>query len=268
MHPRVCVNLMVFGDTPLAEAVDHCRGIGVARLGVPNWMLEAAGWEAGAAVLAGCGMTVATIVHPSMFHLDAPDGWAEERAALVRTLDTAAALGAETVYTTTGPAGILTWEEAADALREASGPVVDHARSLGIPLTIETTNPLRVGASFVHSLADAVLLSEQTGLGVCVDIYACWTERDLAGTIRRAIDRIALVQVSDFVVGTLDMPNRAVPGDGDIPLRRIVGWLLEAGYEGPFDLELLGPRIEAEGPLAAARRSAERLSELLESLGA
>jgi hypothetical protein len=35
-----------------------------------------------------------------------------------------------------------------------------------------------------------------------------------------------------------------------------------------FDLEILGPRIEAEGYLSATRRSLERMTEMLERLGA
>jgi len=54
-----------------------------------------------------------------------------------------------------------------------------------------------------------------------------------------------------------------VPGDGDIPLRRIIGWLLDAGYRGVFDLELVGPAIEAEGYRGALERSCTYLSELL-----
>ncbi len=62
-----------------------------------------------------------------------------------------------------------------------------------------------------------------------------------------AVDVLRLVQVSDYVIGTLRTPDRAVPGDGDIPLARIIGQLLEAGYDGVFDIELIGPRIEVEG---------------------
>jgi sugar phosphate isomerase/epimerase len=65
---------------------------------------------------------------------------------------------------------------------------------------------------------------------------ACWGERALADTITAGIDRIRLVQLSDYLVGTLSTPDRAVPGDGDIPFDRIVGRLLAAGYEGAFDL--------------------------------
>ena len=51
-------------------------------------------------------------------------------------------------------------------------------------------------------------------------------------------------------------------------LERILGDLLEEGYRGVFDLELLGPRIESEGARAATKRAAENLSGILAKLGA
>ncbi len=66
-----------------------------------------------------------------------------------------------------------------------------------------------------------------------------------------------------FAVGTLSTPNRLVPGDGDIPLDRIVGTVLAAGYAGCFDLELIGPAIDAEGYEAAVPRAVARLTDLL-----
>ncbi|MER3452759.1 MAG: hypothetical protein C4344_03560, partial [Acidimicrobiia bacterium] len=76
------------------------------------------------------------------------------------------------------------------------------------------------------------------------------------------------VQLSDYVVGTLRTPDRAVPGDGHIPLGRIVGWLEAAGYRGVYDLELMGPRIEAEGYDRAIPRAVERAGSILAAAGA
>jgi sugar phosphate isomerase/epimerase len=77
-----------------------------------------------------------------------------------------------------------------------------------------------------------------------------------------------LVQVSDYVLGDRTAPCRAVPGDGVIPLDRILGDVLEAGYQGVFDIELVGPRIAAEGARAATQRAAQTVSEILTRLGA
>jgi sugar phosphate isomerase/epimerase len=54
-----------------------------------------------------------------------------------------------------------------------------------------------------------------------------------------------------------------VPGDGDIPLTRRFGALTRAGYAGAFEIEMVGPRIEAEGYEAAIGRAIERIDALL-----
>jgi sugar phosphate isomerase/epimerase len=71
------------------------------------------------------------------------------------------------------------------------------------------------------------------------------------------------VQISDGRVGSLTTPDRLVPGDGDIPLARRVGELLAAGYTGAFEIEMVGPRIEAEGYEPAIRRAIAYVSDLL-----
>ena len=70
------------------------------------------------------------------------------------------------------------------------------------------------------------------------------------------------MQVNDFKVGTLRASERVVMGDGDIPLRRIVRALDDAGYAGWYDIELLGPAIEAEGYESVVPRAAARFRDL------
>jgi sugar phosphate isomerase/epimerase len=79
---------------------------------------------------------------------------------------------------------------------------------------------------------------------------------------------VSLVQIGDYKLGTFDIPNRCALGDGDIPVERLFGLLLDAGYGGPFDLEILGPEIEEEGYRAPIVRSVERASEILDRFGA
>ena len=71
--------------------------------------------------------------------------------------------------------------------------------------------------------------------------------------MRDNIDLVGMAQLSDYVIGTTETGNRVVPGDGDIPLERLVAMALDAGFEGMFDLEVMGPRIEEEGYPSAVR---------------
>ena len=101
-----------------------------------------------------------------------------------------------------------------------------------------------------------------------MELNACWAERGLAETIRKGADRIRLVQVSDFTIGTVASSQRLVPGDGDIPIERILGRVLDAGYAGVFDLELIGDAITAEGYDAAVPRAVDALGGILTELEA
>src|SRR5436853_885927 len=168
---------------------------------------------------------------------------------------------------TTGPFAPLTWEEAADALEAALTPILAEAINCNVPFAIEHTNSLRVDVGFVHTLKDAIDLARRFDVGVCMELNACWAERGLAATIRDGVDRIRLVQVSDFKVGTVASSQRLVPGDGDIPIARILRTLLDAGYDGLFELELIGDAIVDEGYDDAVPRAALNLGALLEDAG-
>jgi hypothetical protein len=85
-------------------------------------------------------------------------------------------------------------------------------------------------------------------------------------TLRRAGDRIALVQINDLVIGTFDDPGpggRVVPGDGWLDLDRFLASVTAAGYTGPVELEVVGGAIEAEGYESALRRGIGATNALL-----
>jgi sugar phosphate isomerase/epimerase len=187
---------------------------------------------------------------------------------LTEAIEFGGAVGADSVWLTSGTVGSRTWEEAADDFCTRIAPAVSRARDVGIALAIEPTNSLRTDISFVFSLRDSLVLARASGMGVVLELFCCWYERDLADQVSKNVHMLSLVQIADHKIGTRDTPNRSVIGDGDIPLERLIAMLLDAGYEGMFDLELIGPRIEAEGYLSATRRSLERASEMLDRLGA
>jgi sugar phosphate isomerase/epimerase len=269
-HPRTCVSAISTFKLSLPEDLAFWDAHGITNVGVSVAKLEAFGWDAGTAIVVDAvarGLNVVDLIGLGPFRLADPSRWDRQRERLVRSIETAASVGARSVIFTTGPFAPLSWEEAADALETALTPVLHEARARGVDFAIEHTNPLRVDVGFVHTLRDAIDLARRLDTGVCMELNACWAERALAATIRAGIDRIRLVQVSDFEVGTVASSQRLVPGDGDIPIRRILGELVAAGYEGPFELELIGDAIVAEGYDAAVPRAVAALDEMLLSIG-
>jgi sugar phosphate isomerase/epimerase len=244
---------------------------GIGTVGVSVAKLERFGWEDGTRLVAdavGRGLRVANLIGLGPFQLADPARWPRQQERLARSIETAAAVGAECMVFTTGPFAPLTWEEAADALETALAPILVEAAARKVPFAIEHTNSLRVDVGFVHTLRDAIDLARRFDVGVCMELNACWAERGLDATIRDGVDRIRLVQVSDFTVGTVASSQRLVPGDGDIPIARILGAVIDAGYAGVFDLELIGDAITAEGYEVAVPRAVDALGSILSELGA
>jgi sugar phosphate isomerase/epimerase len=268
VHPRISLSAISTFRWDLDADLAFYERAGITAIGASLAKLEAAGIEQGARRLGDAGLRITNLIGLGPFRLDDPAQWPDQRARVGRALDAAEAVGAECMILTTGPAGRLTWEHAADALSDALGPVIVDAASRGLPFGLEHTNSLRVDVGFVHTLADAVDLARRLGIGVCVETNACWAERRLGDTIAAGADTFRVVQVSDFAIGTLSTPNRLVPGDGDIPLERVLGQILAAGYRGCFDLELIGPRIDDEGYESACTRAVANLGTLLTDLGA
>jgi sugar phosphate isomerase/epimerase len=249
VHPRVCLHQVAFASESITAFIDHCRSIGVQHMTLVTPSLVQPGGlaEAQQALIAG-GTRVTTVNHPF---------------ALSPNLE-----NADNIYLVTGGRGSLSWEQAAERFAELIAPCRSLAADHGVRLLVETASEFNVDIHIAHTLDDTIKLAEIAGIGVCLELHACWFESGLQEKIARAMPATGLVQVSDYVLGDRTAPCRAVPGDGAVPLERILGAVLEAGYTGVFDLELLGPRIAAEGHRAATQRAAISLSEILAKLKA
>jgi sugar phosphate isomerase/epimerase len=268
MHDKISVHSVCFPGASIGDLAGHWRALGARRVTLSSDFLLADDGLAARESLAAGAHRLETITHPFMpgRHLQADEeSWRNAREQLERVIKMAKLLGARSIYMLTGGHGSLSWEEAASSFCEAVAPCAALARAAGVALLIENASALYADMHIAHSLRDTVTLAEMAGIGVCIDIFSCWTEAGLRQSIERAMPRCNLVQVSDYVYGDRGLPSRAVPGDGAIPLLRILGWILDAGYTGVFDLELLGPRIG--GRLAEIHRSAEYVGTMLRSLG-
>ena len=193
--------------------------------------------------------------------------WRQSERGLSRVIGIAHDIGAKSIYMLTGQRGGLDWEGAAEAFSAAIAPCLEEAREAGVLLAVENALPLIANGHIAHTLRDTITLAEMAGIGVCIDVFGVWTEAGLDGLLARAAPRCALVQVSDYVLGDKSLPARAVPGDGVIPLKPIFKQLFASGFDGNFDLELLGPRIDNEGHREAAARAAQATGDILRELG-
>ena len=270
-HPRLSVNSVSSYLQPLSADIELWRDLGVDHVALILPKIAEVGWDAAAEMVRSAGLRVSTIFGPTYRRLDAERSlgwWEEDQQGTVDTVEFAASIGAASVYVCSGGAPTLSFDEAADAFCELVAPAVARSAELGVPLLIEPTNPLRSDISFVFWQRDAMDLARRAGTKVMLDLQSSWYERGLAEVVAKNIDLVGLTQISDYVIGTTQTGDRVVPGDGDIPLERLLAMVLEAGFQGSFDLEVMGPKVEEEGYRSAIGRAVERASELLVRAGA
>ncbi|MDG9700738.1 sugar phosphate isomerase/epimerase [Streptomyces sp. DH37] len=187
--------------------------------------------------------------HPTLLDPD-PRARGARTGLLLTAVRIAADLGATAVHCFSGriPPGTdpdTAWKR----LAEAVAPVLDAARSAGVPLAIEPEpgHLLQDLAGFHRLRAD---LGDPDGLGLTLDIGHCQClEPDPpADCVRAAAPWLRHVQIEDMRRGV----HEHLPfGEGEIDFRPVLVALHEAGYGGLVGVEL--PRGSHAGPdLAAA----------------
>ncbi|NUU20098.1 MAG: sugar phosphate isomerase/epimerase [Streptomycetaceae bacterium] len=263
-HPRLSVSAMCTYPWSFAEDLALWEELGIRRAGLILAKLEAHGLRDALAALAKRGIAGTTIITHN-FDLSAPDTWDATRAIIKRAVDVAADVGG-TPYFTPGAGDGRPADALAAALARAVEPCVAYADARGVRLAIEPT--LRRERSFVHTLGDGAEVAWQAGVSAVADLGNCWMEPGLDEVVRRVGPRIAVAQFADARTGAGGeaSPGRAVPGDGDLDIGRFIRAVLATGYTGAFELELVGPRIEAEGHASATRRGVARANTLLDTV--
>jgi sugar phosphate isomerase/epimerase len=266
MHRAISINTLCLAPAPFGDLVQAVARIGARGISPDLEQVKEAGITRAGRAIRDAGLEVATLTHRAFGF--ATSG--ETTAARQRLLDTiaiAGEIGAQSIIMTTGGRGVLDWTEAADRFAEAMAPCAEAARVAGIPLGIEPTSHLYCDVSIAHRLVDTVTLARKAGIGVMIDLFACWVDSDITQAIAEACPICPVIQVSDYVHGDRGLPCRAVPGDGALPFDQLVPAIVQSGFKGWFDLEIIGPRLQAEGQETGLIRAAKTTSVMLECFG-
>lgn len=260
-HPRLSVDAMCTFRWPFERELALWKDLGVRHAGLlMNKIADDPERHLGA--LDDAGIRISTLITGG-FRLAAPETWDVTREAQKAMIDMVAAHGGHSIYFTTGRTVNCDWEEDVALFAQAVAPTAEHARAKGVIAAFEPS--LRTSVSFCTRLADALEIAERTGLGIVSDFSNNWMERGLAATLKRAMPHIALVQIGDIAIS--GPGGRSHVGQGDLPLARMMSDVLDAGYEGVFDLEVVPADYTADTDEAELRAGIAAASDLLHAAG-
>ncbi|MFA9438048.1 sugar phosphate isomerase/epimerase family protein [Uliginosibacterium sp. sgz301328] len=244
------INTATFGHRIDIDAViDLCQQRGIGAIAPWRRDLEGHSVARVAARLRTANIGVSGYCRSTYFtHTDE----AGRRAALednMRAVDDAAELGATCFVLVVGgiPAGSRDLAGAREQVQTGVAALLEHARKAKVPLALEPLHPMTAAdRSCLSTLGQALDWCDEIdpcgqGLGVAVDVYHVWWDPALQSQIVRAMQgrRVLGYHVSDWLVPTNDLVlDRGMMGDGVIDLKRIRGWLEDAGYDGAVEVEI------------------------------
>jgi sugar phosphate isomerase/epimerase len=246
---RVSMNELTTYRWSFEEDVHHYQTAGFDGIGIWRDKLTDFGEEKGAELLAESGLAVSTIVWAGGFtgsdgrsHSDA----VEDGLDAVRL---AALLKAECLLVHSGARGGHTNNHVRRLFRGALEKMLNVAEQVGVTLALEPMH--RSCASdwtFLDGLDEtlAVIRSfHSPRLKMTFDCYHLAHDEAILQRLEELAPHVAMVQLGDARHVPRGEQSRCRLGEGMLDLGRVVATLLDAGYDGFFDVELVGEEIEA-----------------------
>jgi sugar phosphate isomerase/epimerase len=162
-----------------------------------------------------------------------------------RAIDEASQLGAPLIVLVCGSDPDQSLEDSRRQIRDGIATILPHAKAAGVKLAIEPLHPMYADTrSAINTLFQANEVAKEINspyVGVAVDVYHLWWDPTLENEIKRCgkNDHLFAFHICDWSVPTKDMLNdRALMGDGCIPIRKIRGWVEETGFKGFNEVEI------------------------------
>jgi sugar phosphate isomerase/epimerase len=242
-------------EVPLDRIIDQCAERGIRAISPWRDQVAAVGLDKVARQLKAHGIGLSGYCRGGFF--PAADA-AGLKAALDdnrRAIDEAKTLNAPCVVLVVGALpGALEGKPAYTDIARARSEVRDgiaasleYAREVGMPLAIEPLHPMQAAdRACINTLEHALDVCDELDpgksgmLGVALDIYHVWWDPKLQQQIARAgRERLLAYHVCDWLTPTRDLlSDRGMMGDGVVELKKIRGWVEDAGFSGFSEVEI------------------------------
>ena len=248
---RLSLNQMTVHRLGVAETADLCARHGIPAIGLWREPVAELGVRESAAAVRRAGLHVSSLCRGGFF--TRPDAAARRAAHQdnLAALEEAAALEADTLVLVSG--GLVPGSRdlglAQRMISDGIAALLPRAAELGVRLGVEPLHPMFCAdRCAVNRLADTLDLAgafPASQVGVVIDSYHVWWDPRIGADVARAAGRIAGYQVCDWVV---PLPadallGRGHLGDGSIDFRALTGPVLDAGYAGYVEVEIMSEKV-------------------------
>jgi sugar phosphate isomerase/epimerase len=218
------------------EDVRNYREAGIEAIGVWRQKLADYGEDKAISLLKSSGLKVSNVLWAGGFTGSDYRTYEESLTDAREALQLAQAIGAPYVIVYSGARSGHTLNHAKRLFCCALNALLGDAEKLGVSLAIE---PMHCGCAdawtFLTTIDCAVSL---------IDTYHLGHDARVIERIRGIAQHIGIVHLGDATAHPDREQNRRCLGEGTLPLACIVKALKSAGYDGYYDVELIGEDIE------------------------
>lgn len=231
------------------QDVRHYRAAGIPAIGVWRQKLGDCGESRGLELLSAQGMRVSSLHWAGGFTGSDGHTHSESLEDAREAVRLASELRAGCLVVHSGARGVHTHKHARRLFRSAIDRLLPTADSAGVTLAIEPM-PAEWGGewTFLNSIDEALELVDaykHPRLRLVFDTYHWGHKQEVLERLAAIIGYSALIQLGDARQPPKGEQNRVPLGDGELPLPMMIQTALKAGYDGFFEVELLGEEIEA-----------------------
>ena len=231
------------------EDVHHYAAAGIKSIGVWRQKLSDFGEEKGIELIKDMGLTVSSLQWAGGFTGSDGRSYKDSVQDARDAIRLAAELRAGCLIVYSGPRAGHTQIHAYRLLKNALQDVLPLAEEHGIKLAVE---PMHFGCAaewtFLTDLDATLQLIDELNsryVQLAFDTYHLAHDEQTVERLPQLVDRIAVVQLGDAVRPPDGEQCRVCLGQGCLPLHQVIRRLGLAGYQGDFEIELIGEEIEA-----------------------
>jgi sugar phosphate isomerase/epimerase len=232
------------------EDVERYAAAGVPAIGVWRQKLSDCGEEKAALLLKAKGLKVSTLLWAGGFTGSDGRSFRDSVEDGLDAVRQAALLGASCLVVYSGGRAGHTHNHARRLFRDALRELAAAAQQANVVLGVE---PMHSGCAaewtFLTTVDDTLAVLDQAEhpqhVKLVFDTYHMGFHPRIAARVGEFASRIALVQLGDGRDPPEGEQNRCRLGEGKVPLAEIVAALRAGGYNGYYDVELIGEEIEA-----------------------
>ena len=242
------MNEMTTFSWSFEEDVKQFSQAGYSGIGVWRQKLADYGEEAGVQLLLSSGLRVSNLLWAGGFTGRNSCSHEESIEDALEAIRLACCLDADCLVLYTGSRFGHTLSHAERMVKRALKTLLPEAEAMQVTLAIEPMLPACAGEwTFLNSLDQTLALIDSLAhdrLKLVFDTYQLQQNVDLQ-KIESIAKKVAVVHLGDSKQLPGSEQNRCLLGQGKVPNADIIQALNAGGYQGFFDVELIGEDIEA-----------------------